>query len=79
MKEKKKRRNASMISHPGIEVLEDGIKTTGVIRAGWRCVCSPGGWQYGHDSDCHCACGCPSGSDEMNNNANLDRATPPTQ
>jgi len=73
MIEKKKSIKMMKKSGAGIEVLDDGIKTTGRIRGGVRCACSPGMWQDGHDYG-GCGCACIKALNVTNGTANYDIA-----
>lgn len=57
---------------PGFEVIDGGIKTTGLIRGG-GCICSPGGKFAGSVDPCGCACGCFGTSTPVENNGANDK------
>jgi len=75
MKEKSRGPKILKKKGPGIEVLDDGINTTGQIRAGviLKCICSPGMWTDGHDSG-GCGCGCYYVEADINGTANCNLA-----
>ena len=69
----KKQKNEKVAK--GMTLVRGGIELS-KVKGGRRCICSPGGWDFGN-VDCGCACGCPGpSSPQQNNIANLNIANP---